>query len=327
MSYVLGIDGGGSKTVCLLMDETRRVIGRGEAGASNYQTIGIADAQKSIEVAILAAAEQALNLAKPIKISAICLGLAGVGRTHDIDAVKGLVKELQTNKSLPIDWELAPSNIVISHDALIALVGGIGNDIGVVTAAGTGSIVFGRNHQGITKRVGGWGYILGDEGSAYKIALAGVQAALKAYDGSGMSTSLVDIFKVYLELASIESLVELIYQQHWGVTEIAALAEIVDLAAALGDEVANKIIDDAVQYLVTATSTVIDGIFTDNQTLEVVTTGSVWQSKCKMHDRFTKSLGQKFPQVKVIHPKYEPAYGAGLLALKNLTGAQERIAI
>jgi N-acetylglucosamine kinase len=327
MSYVLGIDGGGSKTVCVLMDETRRVISRGEAGASNYQSIGITAAQQSIEFAILAATDQASNIAKPIKISGICLGLAGVGRAEDIDVVKGLVKELQTNELLPINWALSASDIVICHDALIALVGGIGDDVGIVTAAGTGSIVFGRNHQGITKRVGGWGYILGDEGSAYKIALAGVQAALKAYDGSGMSTSLVEIFKVYLELTNIESLVELVYQQNWGVTEIAALAEIVDLAAALGDEVANKIIDDAVQYLVTATSTVVETIFIDHQTLEVVTTGSVWQSKCKMHEKFTKSLGQKFPGVKVIHPKYEPAYGAGLLALKNRTGAQEKIPI
>ncbi|OUL33090.1 ATPase [Nostoc sp. T09] len=320
MNYVLGIDGGGSKTVCVLMDETRQVISRGEAGASNYQSIGITAAQQSIQAAIMAAVDQSLNITKPIKIAAICLGLAGVGRAEDIEVVKGLVEELQNSEVLPIHWELTASNIVICHDALIALVGGIGHDVGIVAAAGTGSIVFGRNHQGITKRVGGWGHILGDEGSAYKIALAGIQAALKAYDSSGMPTSLVEIFKVYLELPSIESLVELIYQRDWGVKEIAALAEIVDLAAALGDEVASKIIEDAVQYLVTATSTVIEQIFSDRPVLEVVTTGSVWQGKSKMHDRFTASLVKKFPEVKVMFPKHEPAYGAGLLALQKLTG-------
>ncbi|MDZ7962096.1 MAG: BadF/BadG/BcrA/BcrD ATPase family protein [Aulosira sp. DedQUE10] len=318
MNYVLGIDGGGSKTVCVLMDETRQIVGWGEAGASNYQSIGIAAAQQSIELAIIAATEKTLSLTKPIKITAICLGLAGVGRAEDIEVVKGLVKELQNSEVPPIQWELTASNIVICHDALIALVGGIGNNVGIVAAAGTGSIVFGRNQQGITKRVGGWGYILGDEGSAYKIALAGIQAALKAYDGSGMPTSLVEIFKVYLELPSLESLVELIYQRDWGVTEIAALAEIMDLAAALGDEVANKIIDDAVQYLVKATSTVIEEIFSDRPVVEVVTTGSVWQSKSKIHERFKASLSKKFPGVKVMFPKHEPAYGAGLLALQKL---------
>ncbi|MBW4562526.1 MAG: ATPase [Mojavia pulchra JT2-VF2] len=320
MSYVLGIDGGGSKTVCVLMDETRQVISRGEAGASNYQSIGIEAAYKSIQSAIQATTEQVPNLTKPIEVSAICLGLAGVGRAEDIEVVKGLVKELQDNKSLPISWALTTSNIVICNDAFIALVGGIGHDVGIVVAAGTGSIVYGRNHQGITKRVGGWGYILGDEGSAYKIAIAGMQAALKAYDGSGIPTSLLEIFKVYLELPSIDGLIELIYRRNWGVTEIAALAQIVDLAAALGDEVANKIIDDAVQYLVTATSTVIDEIFSDRPVLEVVTTGSVWQGKSKMHERFTASLGKQFSEVKVISPKHEPACGAGFLALQKLAG-------
>ncbi|BAY21952.1 ATPase, BadF/BadG/BcrA/BcrD type [Calothrix sp. NIES-2100] len=319
MNYVLGIDGGGSKTVCVLMDETRQVISRGEAGASNYQSIGIDAARQSIEFAIMAATDKAIHITKPIKITAICLGLAGVGRAEDIEVVKGVVKELQNSEFLAINWALPAANIVICHDALIALVGGIANNVGIVTAAGTGSIVFGRNHQGVTKRVGGWGYILGDEGSAYKIAIAGVQAALKAYDGSGKQTSLIDIFKVYLELSSLETLVELIYQRGWGVTEIAALAEIVDLAAALGDEVANKIIDDAVEYLVTATATVIEQIFSDRPILEVVTTGSVWQGKSKMHERFSASLAKKFPQVKVMFPKHEPAYGAGLLALQKLS--------
>ncbi|MBD2356427.1 ATPase [Tolypothrix sp. FACHB-123] len=318
MSYVLGIDGGGSKTVCVLMDENRQVISRGEAGASNYQSIGIATAKQSIEFAIMAATDKAVNIPKPITISAICLGLAGVGRKEDIEVIKSLVKELQNSQLLPINWALPATNILICHDALIALVGGTGNSVGIVTAAGTGSIIFGRNHQGITKRVGGWGYILGDEGSAYRIAIAGVQAALKAYDGSGMPTSLIDIFKVYLELSNLENLVELIYRRGWGVTEIAALAEIVDLAAALGDRVANQIIDDAVQYLVVATSTVIDKLFSDRHILEVVTTGSVWTGKAKMHQRFTASLNQNFPEVKVIFPKYEPAYGAGLLALQKL---------
>jgi N-acetylglucosamine kinase-like BadF-type ATPase len=320
MNYVLGIDGGGSKTVCVLMDETRQVISRGEAGASNYQSIGVAAAQQSIEFAIMAATDKAVNVTKPIKITAICLGLAGVGRAEDIEVVKGLVKELQNSQVLPINWALSASNIIICHDALIALVGGIGNNVGIVAAAGTGSIVFGRNHQGVTKRVGGWGYILGDEGSAYKIAISGVKAALKADDGSGIPTSLVEIFKVYLELSSLEGLVELIYRRGWGVTEIAALAEIVDLAAALGDEVANKIIEDAVKYLVTATSTVIEKIFSDRSNLNVVTTGSVWLGKSKMHEKFTASLGKQFPEVKVMFPKHEPAYGAGLLALQRLAG-------
>ncbi|MDZ8086451.1 MAG: BadF/BadG/BcrA/BcrD ATPase family protein [Nostoc sp. DedQUE12b] len=315
MSYVLGIDGGGSKTVCVLMDDLHLVLGRGEAGPSNYQSIGIEATLESIQLAIHNAVEAAI-ITNTVNINAICLGLAGVGRVTDIEVMKGLVKDLQNNK-LPITWALQPTNIVICNDALIALVGGIGQPVGIVVGAGTGSIVFGRNHQGDTKRVGGWGYILGDEGSAYKIALAGMNAALKSYDGREIPTSLIEGFKQHLDLKSIEDLIEVVYRREWGVKQIAALAPVVDFAAASGDIVANMIIDDAVKELVKATSTVIDAIFTTDSVLEVVTTGSVWRGRCNIHERFATSLVKKFLNVKVIFPRYEPAYGAGLLALQT----------
>ncbi|MHC5597712.1 MAG: N-acetylglucosamine kinase [Nostoc sp.] len=317
MNYVLGIDGGSSKTICVLMDDLRQVLGRGDAGPCNYQSIGIEVTLQSIKSAISNAVEAAI-ITNTVNIDAICLGLAGVGRAADIEVVKGLVKELQNNKSLPITWALQPGNIVICNDALIALVGGIGQPVGIVVAAGTGSIVFGRNSQGDTKRVGGWGYILGDEGSAYKIAIAAMNAALKSYDGREISTSLVEAFKQHLDLKNIEDLIEVIYRREWGVKQIAALAPVVDFAAASGDIVANIIIDDAVKDLVKATSTVIDAIFSYDSVLEVVTTGSVWRGRCNIHERFAASLVKKFPNVKVIFTRHEPAYGAGLLALQTI---------
>ena len=316
MSYVLGIDGGGSKTVCVLIDDLYQVLGHGEAGPSNYQSIGIKATLQSIKSAIHNAVEAAI-ITNTVNIDAICLGLAGVGRAADIEVVKGLVKELQNNKSLPITWALKPANIVICNDALIALVGGIGQPVGIVVAVGTGSIVFGRNHEGHTKRVGGWGYILGDEGSAYKIAIAGMNAALKSYDGREISTSLLEGFKQQLDLESIEDLIEIIYRREWGVKKIAALAPIVDFAAASGDIVGNIIIDDAVKEVVKATSTVINEIFSADSALEVVTAGSVWRGRCNIHERFAASIVKKFPEVKVIFPRDEPAYGAGLLALQT----------
>ncbi|WP_315787016.1 N-acetylglucosamine kinase [Fischerella sp. JS2] len=319
MSYVLGIDGGGSKTICVLMNHQKEVVGRGEAGASNYQIIGVEAAITSIQTAIIAA----LNLTDTITVNAICLGLAGVGRSADIEIIKGILEYLQNSGYIPIIWSLKSSNIIITNDALIALVGGIGNDVGIVVAAGTGSIVLGQNQQGNTKRVGGWGYLLGDEGSAYKIAVAGMQAALKYYDGREIKTRILADLKQHLGLARIEDLIEVVYRRGWGVKEIAALAPIVDNAAAVGDEVANQIIDSAVQELVKATSTVINAIFSLGEVLEIVTTGSVWQGKCKMHERFSASMINKFPSAKVILPRYEPAYGAGLLALNSLVGERE----
>ncbi len=305
MFYVLGIDGGGSKTVCVLMNDRREILGRGEAGSSNYQSVGIEAAKYSIESAI----NTAIITTDNINIDAICLGLAGVGRSKDIEVIKNIIKDI------PVISNIKPQNIIISNDALIALVGGVGNDVGIVVAAGTGSIVFGRNHQGKTKRVGGWGYILGDEGGAYKIAVAGMQAALKFYDGRLVYTSLIEDFKSYFDLTNIEELIEVVYRSGLGVKDIAALAPIVDNAAFLGDEVANNIIDDAVNELVKATVTVINEIFVEGEFVEVVTTGSVWKSKSKMWERFVSCIN---PEIKVIFPRFEAVFGAGLLGLRSL---------
>ncbi len=319
MGYVLGIDGGGSKTVCVLMDGERRVLGCGYGGASNYQCVGVNAARDAIVSAIFMAVSGGLKFTGKITISAICLGLAGVGRPHDFEVVKSIVKYLESCDLLPISWELQENNIVICNDALVALVGGVGDDVGIVVAAGTGSIVFGRNHQGVTKRVGGWGYILGDEGGAYKIAVAGMQAAMKSYDGREISTRLIEDFKQYLSLESIENLLEIVYRHGWGVKDVAALAPIVDNAAASGDEVANNIISDAVQDLVDATFTVVKAIFNTSDAFEIVTTGSVWLGKSKIRERFTQAILKNLSSVKIILPKSEPAYGAALLALKKLS--------
>jgi N-acetylglucosamine kinase-like BadF-type ATPase len=318
MNYILGIDGGGSKTVSILMNKIPQILSRGEAGASNYQSIGEEAALQSIQSAIHTAAEEALKYTNTLTVEAICLGLAGVNRPPDIQVVKTIVQKLQNSSVLPITWNIQPENIVICNDALIALMGGVGYPVGIVVAAGTGSIVFGRNQNGETKRAGGWGYILGDEGSAYSIAVAGMQAALKAYDGREMSTILVESFKEHLGLASIEDLIKVIYRGGWGVKEIAALAPVVDSAAVCGDEVANRIIDLAVNDLVQATSTVIDAIFSAGDFFEIVTTGSVWLGKSNIRERFVASVHTIFPSAKVIFPRYEPAYGAGLLALQSL---------
>ncbi len=315
MSWVLGVDGGGSKTICVLMDENGQVLGRGEAGASNYQSVGKKAACSSVQSAIA----QAIVSTDNLKVEAICLGLAGVARPEDIEVASTIVEQLKSSDSLPVTWALQPSRIVICNDASIALVGGVGRAEGIVAIAGTGSIIFGRNHWGCTKRVGGWGPILGDEGSAYSIAVSGMQAALRAYDGRLQPTRLQEDIKEHLGLSTLDDLIEVIYRRAWGVRDIAGLAPIVDRAAALGDEVAISIVEDAVKELVQATQVVIDALFSPSEEFEVVTTGSVWHGLSKIRERFAASLVKRSPFVKVITPRHEPAYGAGLLALNTLS--------
>lgn len=316
MSYVLGIDGGGTKTVCVLMNENQQVLGRGEAGPSNYQTLGIDRTKQSIQQAIDRSILSAnINVRSSFKIEAICLGLAGVGRPKDIEIVQNLVKDLQFTKNLLAQRSPQNQNIIICSDSTIALVGGIGYPIGIAVIAGTGSIVCGQNSQGKTKRVGGWGYLLGDEGSGCNIAMRGLQAALKFHDGRGEFTTLAAKFQKHLCLKSLEELVEIVYRSGWEVKEIAALAPIVDRAAAEGDRVAGAIINSAVAELTLATKTAISALFSQTAEFEIVIIGGVWNGEANCRDRFASAIATFAPNAQVILPKHEPAFGAGLLAL------------
>ena len=311
--YVLGIDGGGTKTVCVVMDEDSYVVSRGESGAANYHSVGEKKAFSSIEEAI----KQAIMPLGKIEIRAIGFGLAGVSRPRDFQVVQGWIDKLSKSDSLNLLWGKC-SNYIVHHDAYTALVGGIGKAEGIVVNAGTGTIIFGCNHQGKTKRVGGWGYLLGDRASGYGIALKGMQAALKAHDGLGDSTSLLQDFPSHLGLESIQDLVEAIYQQKWSASKIAALAPLVDAAAVRGDQIAEKILTEAIAELVQGTKIVSKNLFVDYQKVEIVTTGSVWKCAYPFRQQFESSLSKFFPNAQVISPRNEPAYGSAWLALQTL---------
>ncbi|MGL5083801.1 MAG: N-acetylglucosamine kinase [Microcoleaceae cyanobacterium] len=316
MNYVLGLDGGGTKTVCVLMDETGRVLSRGESGPANYQTVGLEVVRQSLEVAIAQAIAQS-GYSK-VAIRGMSLGLAGVGRPEDFQAIQSVIQQLQSLSELPVQWNLQPEALLIGSDHLSALIGGLGHGVGIVAIAGTGSHVFGQNSRGQTKRVGGWGYLLGDEGSGYDIAIQGLRAALRFYDGRGEFTQLVEAFQVHLELDSPEALIELIYRQGWGVKDIAALALIVDRVAVTGDKIAQDIILTAAQELALATQVVIHALFDPMADLEVVTQGGTWQGLANLRQHFEARVRETAPRVQVVWPRHEPAYGAGILALQAL---------
>lgn len=309
---VLGIDGGGTKTQALLMNENHQILGSGKSGASNYQSIGIEAAKNSIQIAIT---EAVTNSKSDEPISAICLGLAGVGRPEDVRVVQTFLAEIIHNTP-SIKWTLQPNTTIICSDSAIALVGGIGHSVGIVVMAGTGSQIFGQNSQGLQKRVGGWGYLLGDEGSGYNIAIRGLQAALKAYDGREFPTTLIADFQASLGLKSIEGLIEVVYRRGWGVQEIAALAPIVFEAANKEDKVAKGIISDVVEELTVATKVAISTLFQPHETFEVVTIGSVWNSQGNFRGKFETAIKAIAPNVQLIWPRHLPVYGAAILALK-----------
>jgi N-acetylmuramic acid 6-phosphate etherase len=240
-SLVLGVDGGGTKTVAWLAStdgDELRIVGRGEAGTSNPQAAGWATALDNVQCAI----DRALLAADAgrTRVHNACLALAGAGRDSDRHRIE--------------DWARRSGfaeQVLVTHDALPVLAAGTPSGVGVALISGTGSLAFGRNAAGQTARAGGWGYLIGDEGSGYAIARQALQAAACEWDGRGPQTALSERLLAELGLSQPSELVHAIYgrqqDRHW----LARLARVAVEAADAGDPVACRIIDEAAADLAT----------------------------------------------------------------------------
>lgn len=234
----LGVDGGGSKTLAVLVDAHGVERGRGLAGGSNYHTIGVTPAIAAIEAATWAARE-AVRCESPLR--AAWIGLAGVDRADDALLLAPRLGSLAGELRLSNDAELALSGI--AHGAGVALI------------AGTGSIAVGRAAEGKTIRAGGWGHLLGDEGSGYDIGLRALHAAARAADGRGQPTILLERILTTWGLHTPEDLFTSAYVDQ-DKARIARLAILVIAGAHEGDELSQAIIRDATDELALAVRTV-----------------------------------------------------------------------
>ncbi|MEO6811299.1 MAG: BadF/BadG/BcrA/BcrD ATPase family protein [Isosphaeraceae bacterium] len=167
---LLGIDGGGTTTTAWLTDESGTVLGRGLAGPSNNKAVTGDRAREALNQAIEHAFDDADLSPRPVDVA--CFGLAGYDRPGD-------KRQLE-------EWSAASrwtKRLVLVNDGDLVLAVGTPDYAGVAVIAGTGSIAVGRNRDGRIARAGGWGYLLGDEGSAYAVALAGLRLAVRRADG------------------------------------------------------------------------------------------------------------------------------------------------
>lgn len=299
--YFLGIDGGGTKTAAVLVDSDGQEIARAASGPSNYYSVGQVVAEASLREAI----HQALASAglAATDITAIGLGMAGVDRPGDYQVVQDMLSRIASF-----------SCVVIANDAETALVGGVGHRYGVVLIAGTGAIAYGVNARGEVGRADGWGYMVGDEGSAHWIGVKGLRAVARAHDGRGPATALKDRLISHLGLPDISLLVRLFYADELGVPHLAGLAPLVSQAARDGDAVACRILSEAGRRLSETVCAVIRGLDMTGEAFEVVLTGGVLQARDLVWETVVTALDEAAPRAQVIEPRNDAAVGAALLA-------------
>jgi N-acetylglucosamine kinase-like BadF-type ATPase len=311
---LLGIDGGGTRTVALLAKWSRElpqatplIIGRGAGGPANYQAVGRAGMVQSLNQAIREAFDAA-GLA-PVTVAAACLGLAGADRPAD----------QQRLTDWCADTELA-TNLSIVNDGRLVLAAGTPCDWGIALIAGTGSFVLARLPDGQMRRAGGWGYLFGDEGSAYTIALSGLRAVTRAHDRTGPDTSLVRRMLERLQVPDVPSIVPAIYGAKLARDDIARLAEVVTEAAQTGDAAAIECLRHAATELA-ATAAGAATVFTPefDQPIPVALSGSLL-TRCHWYsNEVLVRFRERLPALGPVTFVQEPARGAIELARRTLS--------
>lgn len=299
MCVYLGIDGGGTQTRCLVADQDGNILGQGLAGPSNCLAVGTGAAA----AAVMAAAERALEEAGRSMgdVAAVCIGLAGAGRPKE-------QAEVAAALSFP-----PAARVQVVSDARIALAGALGGQPGVIVIAGTGSIAFGLSSRGETLRAGGWGWLLGDEGSGLDLGRSALKAALAAHDGTGPETVLRERVCAAWGLTSPDEAVPRIYADVAAARGLmASLAPLVSEAADEGDAVALEILSAAGRSLARLAAAVLRRL--DVPGAPVAAVGGVLTNCRPLSEAFAAAVPQEAPGSRVIQPLGSPAEGAVLLA-------------
>ncbi len=304
MTHVLGIDAGGTKTVCLLADDTGRVVAEARRGGANLQAVGELEVEKVLHDVM----EEALG-DRAIVPAAICLGIAGVDRPDDSAIVRAIMKRIGYK-----------ARVLIVNDALVALEAGAPGEPGVVVISGTGSICYGRNASGEAARSGGWGYVLGDEGSGYWIGRAALRAVLREADRRGPRTALTRLLLDHFGVTQAQGLIHAVYHGTLKPSAIGALAKSVQIAFSEGDDVASGILRGAAKELEASAISVARRLEIVGDPFAFVLSGGIFRAVPWLQQELELRLPAAAPRSVVRRLDLEPAIGAVAFALQEAHG-------
>ena len=300
MAFYLGIDGGGTKTSCLVGDENS-ILGEGSAAGSNVVRAGEALARESFSTAIGDACRSAG--VKPGQILRTCIGVAGAARPQ----IGGIVHRLLA--------EIVSGEVEVVGDMVIALQAAFGGDPGVIVVAGTGSVAYGANAEAQVARVGGWGFAISDEGSGHWIGRTAVSAAIRAVDEDEENASLLKEILAAWRLETQEELV--LAANATPGPDFSGLFPVVVAAAEAGNALAREILTRAGEELARLARLVLRRLFADGGAAQVAMTGGVFANSALVREVFYNNLRSASPNAGVSKKIVQPVLGALMLARKG----------
>lgn len=301
MKYLIGMDGGGTKTKCILTDFNLNPIYETGGAASNFLVIGT----EKVAVTILELIKDCID-SKNISIDdlqAVVLGTTGGGRRNDAELLEKQIFDYAEQKSLKIN------KFKVESDARIALEGAFSGKSGSILIAGTGSIMFGKDNKGEIHRVGGFGRYIGDEGSGYRIGRKGLNAVARYMDGRAKSTKIADLLDQEFSISTSEHLITEVYRNNFN---IASVAPLVFESAESGDKIAQRILEDEADELLQHITAM--KVKLNIEMLKVSLIGSILTMPNYFSYLFNEKVVRRFADVKIMEAEHSPQFGAALLA-------------
>ncbi|MDR3706748.1 MAG: BadF/BadG/BcrA/BcrD ATPase family protein [Capsulimonadaceae bacterium] len=308
LRFVIGVDGGGSKTRAVILPLPAAAAERDTpsfvSGPSNLAAVG---AERAGD-AILRACDGVTTLSgcSRADIAAVNVGVAGFSHEASRDAVLNRMRQAFPNASV----SLVP-------DYIAAFDGALGGQPGIVVIAGTGQIAYGRNAQGDELRAGGYGHLIDDSGSGYGVGRRALAAALASRDGSGAATRLEALVLDSLAVSELSAVVAGVHGGAIDRARIASLAPLVSDAAAEGDLAAMSILTETGRFLATLAIGIATKLWEPGERFDVACAGGLWSSHHALTDAFTAAVAASKRTALLVAPRYEPAIGAALAAARE----------
>ncbi|MBU5334422.1 BadF/BadG/BcrA/BcrD ATPase family protein [Anaerocolumna aminovalerica] len=299
MKYIMGVDGGGTHSRVLVTDLNGNEIYQGIGKSTNIESNSLETVQKNFKD-LFQEFHNKSDYSKEECIS-ICVGTAGADTPEAVDLITGLISNLGYT-----------CFIEVLNDSEIALAAETKGKPGIIIISGTGSIGFGVNEFGEKWRVGGFGYLVGDEGSGYWVARKGIGAALQDFDHSGDKTILTEMLKEHLKLERFDKILDFIYSANK--SEIAKLATLVIQGCEQGDIVSKEIMDSAAAYLARMVITLARELQMTTQSCPVIYGGGFLTNSMCLCSSISDRILTKYPLLKPFLLKNEAQWGAIYIA-------------
>jgi len=311
MEYILGVDGGGSKTTVHIADIGGRVISQGFSGSSSYKSVGINRAIENLNTAVFDAIKN-LKTSEAIYFISSCFGFAGNDAGEDSKTYRKIVFN---NK---LRSYLNSKGTIICNDTRIGLESGSENKNKIIIIAGTGSNCFGINEDGRQVKASGWDFILADEGSGYEVGLKALKAVMRAYDGRGEKTLLSKTILEELNLKETLDLTKWAYDESFSKHKIGALAKTVCKTAEMGDKVSIDMLDEEACEAAISVITVAHKLGFEKKDFDLIFVGGLFKCKKYFKNILISRLREKFPHINFKPLIGNPVKGAIKLAVERL---------